>query len=171
MSTTTELDRVDIEDVARRLGLEVRQRGEKTFIPCPACERDANNGKPPHHCTLAADKPIWHCHKCGESGDAVGLLKAVLRCEAGRAFQWLRDRSFLPDSDREGRLSEQNPRTPDPLQELADRRGWTVEALKALGAEADGRNVRIPMRDAGGNVVGWKSRKADNSPFALRDGS
>ncbi len=171
MSTATEVDRIDIRDVARRLGLKVRERGAKAFIYCPACERDADTTKPPHHCELAADKPVWHCHRCGESGDAVGLVRAVLHCEAGRAFQWLRDRSFLPDSDREGGLSGENVGKYDPLRELTDRRDWEREALEALGAEGDGRIVRIPMRDADGNIVGWKSRKANNSPFALRDGS
>jgi putative DNA primase/helicase len=98
----------------------------------------------------------------------VGLVRVALHCEAVRAFKWLREHSFLPDSDR---LSRGDPAKYDPLQELADRRRWKREALEALGAEGDGRNVRIPMRDADGNITGWKSRKADNSPFVLRDGS
>lgn len=51
------------------------------------------------------------------------------------------------------------------LHELADRRGWPVAALKALGAVAKGAEVHIPMKLADGRVVGWRRRRADNQLF------
>jgi len=99
------LESLDIRKVAESLGLKVRQRGAKAFIYCPACEPDGD-AKPPHHCELGGKKPhLWRCHKCGESGDAVGLVKVVRGCDAAGAFAWLRERSFL-----------RNTRPPQPAQ-------------------------------------------------------
>lgn len=55
---------------------------------------------------------------------------------------------------------------PDSLHELADRRGWSVEALRQLGAVAKGDEVHFPMRDASGAVVGWRRRRGDCKPFS-----
>jgi putative DNA primase/helicase len=54
----------------------------------------------------------------------------------------------------------------DALHELAARRGWTVEALRKLGAVAEGAEVHFPMRDGAGKVTGWRRRRGDNQPFA-----
>jgi len=68
---------------------------------------------------------------------------------------------------------------PDPLrdpciEQLARHRGWAMNAFEILGAtecKEDGRvgEVRLPMRDAGGNVLGWRRRRADGKAF--RNGS
>ncbi len=54
---------------------------------------------------------------------------------------------------------------PDSLHELAERRGWSVEALRQLGAVAKGNEVHFPMRNATGAVVGWRRRRGDSKPF------
>lgn len=54
---------------------------------------------------------------------------------------------------------------PSPLHELAARRGWTVQALEALGCRADRDAVAFPLRDASGKETGVRLRKADGSTF------
>lgn len=53
----------------------------------------------------------------------------------------------------------------DPLGAQAGLRGWSREALVALGAVGEKREVRFPMRSAEGEVVGWRRRRADGGTF------
>jgi len=53
-----------------------------------------------------------------------------------------------------------------PTEELAARRGWTTDALKAMGATEKGRMVSFPMRRASGEVAGYRQRMADGSMFS-----
>jgi len=73
------------------------------------------------------------------------------------------------------------PGEPDPLaglspvEELAQRRGWTLAALESIGARAapdgkDGkREVHFPMcrasKKGAGEITGWRRRLADNGKF------
>lgn len=69
----------------------------------------------------------------------------------------------------------------DPLEELAQRRGWHVDALRMLGAEGhdrlefNGRTqkrvVSFLMRDASGAVVSRRIRRASGARFGSRDDS
>ncbi len=158
---------LDIRRVAEALGLEVHEAGACFYCRCPVTAHEHDGSRP--RCQLGGEEDhLWHCHKCGQGGDAVGLVKAVRGCDAAVAFTWLRQRGFLPD--RSGRAAGAD-RAPDgPLHELAMRRDWAVEALEALGAvehQQNGRpaEVRFPMRDADGEVTGWRRRRADNQPF------
>jgi len=159
------LDSLDIRKVAETLGLKARQNGNAAYCQCPVNTHEHDESQP--RCQLGGDKSyLWHCHKCGEGGDAVGLVKAVRRCGAAEAFEWLREKGYIPDRTVETQL----PCPENPFEELAGRRGWAVEALEALGAvghEQNGRpaEVRLPMRDADGEVTGWRRRRADNEPF------
>ncbi|MCK4373888.1 MAG: hypothetical protein KAX19_01125, partial [Candidatus Brocadiae bacterium] len=161
------LDALDIRKVAETLGLEVRQNGSAAYCQCPVNTHEHDDSQP--RCQLGGeDDHLWYCHKCGQGGDAVGLVKAARGCGASAAFAWLRERGFLPDRSDHAASAD---RAPDgPLHEFAMRRDWSVEALLALGAVAHQQNgrpaeVRFPMRDADGEVTGWRRRRADNQPF------
>ena len=167
MSTSlSDLDAITIKDVAECLGLRIVQQGQKCYCACPVTNHEHDEANP--RCQLGGERPqLWFCHKCGEAGDAVGLVKAVRQCDTADAFGWLRDAGCLPE--RQPGASPP-PRPQDPLRELADKRGWTAEALEALGAVAhrqDGRpaEVRFPMRDADGGITGWRRRRADGREF------
>ncbi len=162
-----EMAALDIGKVAEALGLGVRHVGGRTVCKCPLAEHEHDDLRPA--CVLGGDKPgAWYCHKCGQGGDAVGLVKAALRCDAAAAFDWLRDQHFLaPGSNCADQTDAPHE---DPLHELARRRGWMIEALEALGAvphQQNGRRaeVRFPMRSADGEITGWRRRRADNQPF------
>jgi len=165
--TETNLASLDIEQVAEVLALDVRHVGGRTVCKCPLAEHEHDDLRPA--CVLGGDGPgAWYCHKCGQAGDVVGLVKAARSCDAAEAFDWLRDRHFLPGRSDCADPPDAPPE--DPLHELARRRGWAIEALEALGAvghEQNGRpaEVRLPMRDADGQITGWRRRRADNQPF------
>jgi energy-coupling factor transporter ATP-binding protein EcfA2 len=169
----TDLASVGIERVAEALGLGVRHVGGRTVCKCPLAEHEHDDLQPA--CVLGGDRPdAWYCHKCGQGGDAVGLVKAALRCDAAAAFDWLRDQHFL--AARSNCADQTDAPHEDPLHELARRRGWMVEALEALGAvphKQGGRpaEVRFPMRDADGEITGWRRRRADNQPFGRSEGA
>ncbi len=60
--------------------------------------------------------------------------------------------------------------TTPPLERLACIRGWTVEALRALGCREgvgkfDDPIIHFPMRDTTGREISTRKRKADNSTF------
>ncbi|MFW6457429.1 MAG: phage/plasmid primase, P4 family, partial [Planctomycetota bacterium] len=164
--TTQLLDQIDIIKVAKQLPCKVTSRGTKTFIYCPNPQCDENRDKKPHHCRLGGEKPhLYGCHKCKVGGNAWHLVRAVMGCSGAEAFRWLRQHGFLPDDEK---ATQQE--TVSPLQQLAVIRGWSVDALKALGAEAKGRKVRIPMKDAEGKTTGHIERMADNTEVPLKDG-
>lgn len=53
----------------------------------------------------------------------------------------------------------------DSLHEFADRRGFSIEALRQLGAEPCGREVHFPMRRETGALVGKRRRRGDSGRF------
>ena len=159
------LKTLDIREVARSLGLTLRQTGSAVYCRCPAGDHEHDETRP--RCQLGGEKGfLWHCHKCGEAGDAVGLVRAATGRDAAGAFRWLRSAGYLPERQPE----EPQAPTAGALEELAGRRKWTVAALEALGAvpyEPDGpaAEVLFPMRDADGRLTGCRRRRADNKPF------
>ncbi len=116
---------------------------------------------------MGGDSPhLWHCHKCGGGGNALHFVKHALNLDDRPAFQWLHGQGFLPD-DGNGRAA---PQPENALEQLAAIRGWTAEALQALGAEAHGERVRFPMRNAKGEVIGQKEQRGDNRPIQTAGG-
>ncbi len=158
------LARVDIVNVARKLGYHITEKTSGTFCPCPVTEHEHDDTRP--GCKLGGDNShLWFCFKCEAEGDPVGLVKAAKGCDAAAAFQWLRDNHFLPDDSQ-----HPSPSPPNPITQLCQLRGWKPSALDALNVETNGRNVKFPMRDHEGTITGYKSRRADNKPFSIRGG-
>ena len=165
-----ELERIDIKQVARRLDLQVCKKSGKAFTWCPHCEPpyERDTSKKPHHCKLGGDEQhLYHCYKCKESGDVVGLVKEVHGQDAADAYQWLGDENFLPND-----VSSQREPLP-PLERFARKRRISPDTMDAFGAKAvkdDPETVAIPSLDAEGNIIGWRHRMADNKQFPWGDG-
>lgn len=54
---------------------EYRQRGNEISFPCPfGCDDDHRDNEE-YHMSFACDKCVWHCFKCGQSGNFITLLK------------------------------------------------------------------------------------------------
>jgi putative DNA primase/helicase len=149
-----------ITRVAERLGFPVRRDGN---IPCPGKVHE-HDGEAPR-CGLDDVKGAFSCLKCGASGGVVRLVELTRKCDKAAAWEWLH--AEFPETRRDTRRQADRPQQPDPLGELAGRRGWTVEALQVLGCTAEGDEVVFPMRDAEGKVVGRKRRKANDSLFQM----
>ncbi len=166
MSTATlqnkDLSNIDIIEVARRLGLNPRHNGQdKAFIFCPNPECEENRNKRPHHYELGGDnRHLGHCRKCKASHNPLSFVKTVKGCDAKAAYDWLEDKGFKEPSEYKS-----DPTPTDPIDELANRRGWTRDALETIGATSKGRKVLFPMFDADGQRTGTKKRKGDNSAF------
>jgi putative DNA primase/helicase len=143
-----------IRQVAEALGLAIKREGAYAYIQCPAGRHEHDEKGP--KCHVGGGKEIAHCFKCDWSANAVGLVKIVNGLDAKDAFAWLRERfpAYTGDSGAAVRRA-------DPIQELADRRGWKREALAALGCTATKDGVKFPMRDERGKIVGKKVRRAD----------
>lgn len=60
--------------------------------------------------------------------------------------------------------------TRDAVERLASVRGWKADAMRRLGATAEGACVHFPMRGGGGETVGTRKRRGDNSLFVTRKG-
>lgn len=159
--SSVDVNSVPIVEAAEALGCIIERVGSEVYIPCPVNhhEHDDCDAK----CSLALDKPFWHCFKCGKSGDTVGLVKAVRGCESGEAYRWLRD-TFHLDGARP-------PRPSGPVENLASLRGWNVEAMRRLGVTAKSGPVVFPMLDHEGNLVGEKLRSGDNKPLKTTSGA
>jgi hypothetical protein len=152
-----ELSQVSIIDVARALGLDVREGREgEAWIACPAANHTNDAAEP--RCGLNEEKGVFHCLKCGAKGDAVSLVKAVRDVSAGEAFKWLRETFGLAERER-------RPKYANALERLAGLRKWSVEALRAMGAVDVKYEVHFPQRDRNGEIVRWRRRKGSNEPY------
>jgi archaellum biogenesis ATPase FlaH len=56
-------------------GWPYKQAGSEFIVTCPFCEEAG--GQRPEHLYLHADKAVWKCHKCGESGNLYQLRKRL----------------------------------------------------------------------------------------------
>ena len=128
---------VPIADVARALGMTVTERSGRHVTTCPSTQHEHDDRQPA--VKLGGDANLALCWKCGWSGDTAGLVKAVRACSPAEAFNWICETFNIPAR------SHQPPPPADPLQQLAQIRGWNIDALRALGAFAE--NGQGPDRD------------------------
>ncbi|MEA3366939.1 MAG: CHC2 zinc finger domain-containing protein, partial [Planctomycetota bacterium] len=110
------------------------------------------------------------CHSCGAGGDAFSWLQKAEGMTFRQAAEELAHRAGV-DWPPEPEAGGSPPAPEDPVEELARRRGWSPDAIRALGGEGDGKFVTWPMRDAAGERVGTKRRRGDNRPIRLASGA
>ena len=162
---------IDIVAVTRALGLEPQEQGNDTYCRCPVNRHEHDERSP--RCGLDREKGVWNCLKCDASGDAVGLVKAARGCDARDAYEWLEQQGLkkkaCSDADELIQRLREITDAYDPVEQLAEERGWSPDAMRALGAEAAGMMVRFPMRTADGQVTGHKRRRGNNEPFEVND--
>jgi putative DNA primase/helicase len=117
----------------------------------------------------------WMC-RCPAHADqapslsvAAGQRGIVLRCFAGCDAGQIADAIGLTMRQLfYGTPTDSEPvRYESALHELAARRGWTPEALLALGATAENGDVIFTMRNSKGQVVGRKRRRANGMSYMV----
>ena len=103
----TDLDReklkqLDIKDVAERLGLEVKQRGNSS---CFNSQAHANGDR---HPSLAFDAKTnrFKCFACGISGDTIDLVAKVENLEYPQAYKRLADLMGVSLENDDGKRSQ-----------------------------------------------------------------
>ena len=150
-------DAIDLVEVAEELGFTVKRQNGQATTRCPATQHEHDAERP----ACGVWRGGFHCLKCETSGGVLAFVQAALSTDKAGAVEWLRGTRFLPES------SDDCP-AEDTLDQLARRRRWTRAALLLMGAEDNGDGeVRFPMRDAEGKVVGYRRRHADGSPFMV----
>jgi len=83
---------VTCADVCERLGMRKKYRR----YDCPICQR--SGGKTPD---LSVKGTVWHCFKCGESGDVFKLVMLTQNLDFSGAVKWLEDAAGIRRRDRE----------------------------------------------------------------------
>lgn len=89
------LDKADIVEVARQLGLQVdRKQTRPRRAICPF----HNDTTPSLNLYQAGngDSPHYHCFSCGAHGDLIGLVRGVKRIAFLDAVRWLADTLGVP---------------------------------------------------------------------------
>lgn len=157
---------VPIEQVWARLGLPLPSPGVTFRSPFRQDDHPS--------CQLGGAKNIFFDHGLGEALDTIELVRKVRSCEFPEAVAFALDRplsDIQPAADKGVRPA--SAPVVDGVEELARVRRWSLEALRALGAQSKPacapREVIFPMRDAKGNLIGTRLRRADGLKYS--DGS
>lgn len=79
------LDRVEIAEVAHRLGISLQQRGRSLVGLCPFHNERTGS----FH--VSPDRGRYHCFGCGADGDAVSLVMEHAGLSYPEAMEWLAD--------------------------------------------------------------------------------
>ena len=66
-------------EAARMLGIETTEKGGTEWASCPVHEEKTPSCK--------MDERGWHCFGCGEGGDSISLIAAVMKIKYGRAIR------------------------------------------------------------------------------------
>lgn len=69
--------------------------GSRARTPCPLCQPDDLKGR---SCCWDFTSGSWYCHSCRSGGDAVNMLREVLKLTAVEAAKWLEQRGGASDS-------------------------------------------------------------------------
>lgn len=137
--------RIDIHDLAERLGLERPDRN--------------GNYRSPHHADKAPSLQIggrkypdgWYDHSAGQGGDCIDLVKYALGHDTAEAIRWLRDQYGIPDeraAKAESRpatlvehIASQCFKQTAPAAEYLTGRGIAAEVIeRAIKSKAVGYN-------------------------------
>jgi hypothetical protein len=105
------IERYPITQLLPDLGFELPRRGTRT--KCVLC---GSNGL---SFSFHADRGIWHCFRCGESGGKIALVRRALNIEPCEALKWMAARQGLE-------LHQQTP---------AEKRAYQIRS-KAAEVEA-----------------------------------
>ncbi|MBD3264428.1 MAG: toprim domain-containing protein [Candidatus Omnitrophica bacterium] len=157
MTLTNNILSIPVKKVVEALGLETTERGGKLWIRCPFTHHEHDDTNPA--CEVGGKKNLVKCFKCNIAKDNLGLVMQVKDLEAKDAANWLRSEFGM------GGPEDKNIKPINPINMLANLRGWSVHAFDLLDCKNEKDYVSIPMRDDSGEVVGVKRRKGNNKAF------
>ncbi len=176
------LERLDIERLLRRLGIEAKKKSKEWEALCPNPEHEDRHPSWRMRDDPGATKHGYHkCWPCGFGGGVVALVQKVLQIEDPRdARAWIereapveqkevvgievkvrspRIRFSLPDEV----IVEPLSKWPKPVREYVEKRGiepWQVERW-GIGYAVEGRlrgRIVFVLRDSNGRPQGYSAR-------------
>jgi DNA primase len=155
--------------------------------PCPNPQHDQTGKTPPVTLSPSGGYQVFKCHGCGAAGTAVDALMYARGIPVGDAMRELgqrqpgarrrpqpvREPAPLPTEAQVAEWARRLLERPALLERLRELRGWTQEAIEALGVGFDGKRITIPVRDRTGalvNVLRYTPSPKDDAPklIALR---
>src|SRR4051794_40415326 len=115
--------------------------------------------------SVDAEKKLYHCFGCGESGDAIDFVKATEAFDFREAVEHLADRCGVElKLEREDPLAEERRRRRERLLKLIERTAAYYERMLWTSAEAGRARDYLAGRGLGGEVL--RSYPVGYSPSA-----
>lgn len=156
-----------IEDVARRLGLNLVKSGASLRCKCPLCESTGDR-----NLAITPDKGLFYCFTNGKGGDAIALVAHVKGLTIREAAEWLhgpakQDTPAKGDRSKEKAKAEDKPSEGfkpleylDPEHEAVVAVGFNPPDASRIGAGYAERGmmkglVAVPIRLTDGRLIGY----------------
>ncbi len=76
--------RINIEQTAQLLGLQLKQSGQAMRGPCPACNSGGERA-----IVITPAKGVFFCFAAKEGGDLIALAAHIRKCDVKDAATWL----------------------------------------------------------------------------------
>ncbi|MFN2471055.1 MAG: AAA family ATPase [Gaiellaceae bacterium] len=168
----------DVRGLFADLGVDLPHGGPNVGVRCFANPGAHRHNDRDRSASLNVESGVWCCHGCSAKGGAYDAALALGRSPAD-AMRLLEARGLVRHDGDERPVGLRNTERRDErparhrfpeaivqgyadallanaaaLRRLEELRGWTAEAIRALGIGLDGDRVTIPARDATGALVG-----------------
>lgn len=149
-----------IEDVARRLGLELTERNDQLRGKCPS-------GKGGDRAlVITPKKQVWYSFGKQEGGDVIALVQLAKELPAKAAAEWIvgdapEERAEnAPKPAQEARGGFKALAYLEPSHEAVEALGFDQATAEALGIGYAPRGVlrgtvAVPVRNADGTIAGY----------------
>lgn len=151
-----------IDQVAERLGLDLKKSGNQLRGPCPSGEEG------PRKFVITPEKGVWYSFALGKGGDVLALVQLVNSCTVKEAAQFLVGDTVplekaKQSSPKQSSGSERGFKPLDYLvhdHEAVEALGFDSEVAQATGIGYAPRGVlkgqvAIPIRLADGTLAGY----------------
>jgi len=149
--------RINIEQTAQLLGLQLKQSGQAMRGPCPACDSGGERA-----IVITPAKNVFFCFAAKEGGDLIALAAHIRKCDVKDAAKWL-------DGGNSTSREPTKPSAPATLAPLdyiehehpaVQALGFEPEDAKVLGIGYVGKGIMkglvvIPVRLENGTLAGY----------------
>jgi DNA primase len=165
-------ERIDVEQVAHHLGLQLKRSGNDVRSSCPACQSDN-----PRALQLFPETNSFRCYSASKSGDCIALyghIRGLGMYKAAKELQELfgiatasRNNSATAPQKPEGRTAQSQP-APLKKETTFDPEAFAGKLVYSDEVKA----LNISEEDATRLLIGWHpQRKAIYFPVRNPDGS
>jgi hypothetical protein len=150
-------------------------------VSCFANADAHRHGDRNRSCSVNLGTGQWHCHGCGERGNAyhaavkLGLSERRARELAqrhrlfmeGKSKQQRKPAQKVPSETQLRKWREQLAASPKVIERLTELKGWTPAAMRLLRLGWDGERVVFPVRNEKEKIVGVVRYLPGGNPKSL----